>query len=111
MTTEPSAPALFTICRVGSSSARITLRAPLFSSPDSSLTFLVTASIERRSATPPPGPMPSWPSALRGGPGGGPPLDGAAPAPQLAQPLLQLLPVVVGGRLLDLRPDLLDAAL
>src|SRR5439155_22197252 len=32
-------------------------------------------------------------------------------AHQLGEPLLQLLAVVVGGGLLDLRPDLLDAAL
>jgi len=40
--------------------------------------------------------------------GGRPDLDHRHPAGQLRQPLLQLLAVVVGGRLLDLGPDLLD---
>ena len=43
--------------------------------------------------------------------GGGADLDHGHAADQLGQPLLQLLAVVVGGRLLDLGPDLLDAAL
>ena len=43
--------------------------------------------------------------------GRGADLDDGDAAGQLGQPLLQLLPVVVRGRLLDLRPDLLDPAL
>ena len=43
--------------------------------------------------------------------GGRADLDHRHAADQLGQPLLELLAVVVGGRLLDLRADLLDAAL
>src|SRR5207244_4946881 len=43
--------------------------------------------------------------------GSRPHLDDGDAAPELREPLLELLPVVVRGRLLDLRPDLLDAAL
>ena len=43
--------------------------------------------------------------------GGRADLDDRDAADQLGQPLLQLLAVVVGGGLLDLGPDLLDAAL
>src|SRR6266508_3238443 len=43
--------------------------------------------------------------------GRGTDLDHRHAAGQLGQPLLQLLAVVVGGGLLDLRPDLLDATL
>src|SRR5207245_11704075 len=43
--------------------------------------------------------------------GRGADLDDRHPAGQLGQPLLQLLAVVVRRRLLDLGPDLLDAAL
>ena len=79
----------------------------------------------RNSATPPPGTMPSSTAArvaciasstrsLRSFTS----ISEAAADPdhrnaagQLGQPLLQLLPVVVGGRLLDLGPDLAAAAL
>ena len=43
--------------------------------------------------------------------GGGPDLDDRHPAHELGEPLLQLLAVVVGRRVLDLRAELLDAAL
>ena len=43
--------------------------------------------------------------------GGRADLDDGDAADQLREPLLQLLAVVVGGGLLDLRADLLDAAL
>ena len=43
--------------------------------------------------------------------GGAADLDDRHAAGQLGQPLLQLLAVVVGGRLLDLRLELRDAAL
>src|SRR4029453_11346903 len=76
-------------------------------------------------ATPPPGTMPSSTaarvalsassmraffsfmavSAVRP-----PPFGRAPPPPPLGEPLLQLLPVVVRSGLLDLGPDLLDAA-
>src|SRR5256885_7484470 len=42
--------------------------------------------------------------------GGRPDLDHGDAARELGEPLLELLPVVVRGRLLDLYPDLLDAA-
>ena len=42
--------------------------------------------------------------------GGGADLDDRHTTGQLRQPLLQLFAVVVGGRLFDLRPELLDAA-
>ena len=64
MTTEPSAPALLTIWRVGSSRARTTIRAPIFSSLDMPDADFSTASIARRRATPPPGTMPSSTAAL-----------------------------------------------
>src|SRR5207245_304718 len=43
--------------------------------------------------------------------GGRPHLDDGDAAGELRETLLELLPIIVRGRLLDLRPDLLDAAL
>src|SRR5438067_2029867 len=90
--TELSSPAFSTICRICSSSARRTMLTPVPSSPES--LRLSSASAARSSATPPPGTIPS-----------------STAARELGEPLLELLPVVVRGRLLDLRPDLLDPAL
>src|SRR5437763_10606067 len=55
-TTEPSRPALSASWRIGSSSARVTMYAPVRSSPESPS---LIAPIAFRSATPPPGTMPS----------------------------------------------------
>src|SRR5262249_52582474 len=127
-TTDPSWPALPVIQRSGSSSARRTMATPKRCS--SSTLRESSAACARRSATPPPGTTPSSTAArpprrprgvlrvpaarfflLPPARGGGASLEaGAAPA-QLREPLLQLLAVVVRGGLLDLRPDLLDAAL
>src|SRR5258708_1050592 len=79
------------------------------------------------SPAPPLNPPPSSPPTRRRGrrpgarsgvrPRGGPALGGrarfgaGAPAPELGEPLLELLLVPVGGRLLDLRLALLDPAL
>ena len=61
-TIEPSSPALVAIQRIGSSIARLTVRTPICSSPSS---FSVSSTFEaRRSATPPPGTMPSSTAAL-----------------------------------------------
>src|SRR5437667_107744 len=61
-TTEPSRPAFCTICRMGSSSARRTMPAPVASSPES---LRLSRALEaRRSATPPPGTLP--PSTVLG---------------------------------------------
>src|SRR5260370_664070 len=56
-TTLPSSPAFSTIWRMGSSSARLTIMAPTFSSP-SSLRLSMTIAARSR-ATPPPGTIPS----------------------------------------------------
>ena len=56
-TTAPSSPALATICRSGSSSARRTMFAPIASSPWSFRAS--TAGTQRTRATPPPGTIPS----------------------------------------------------
>src|SRR5256885_1747673 len=48
---------------------------------------------------------------LHGRLGGGTDLDDGHTTSQLGQPFLQLLAVVVAGGLVDLSPDLLDAAL
>src|SRR4051812_3580431 len=57
-TTEPSSPAFSAIWRSGSSSARRTIRAPVFSSSIAMASRLI-ASLASSSATPPPGTMPS----------------------------------------------------
>src|SRR5581483_3754080 len=58
-TTEPSRPAFVASWRSGSSSARRMIEAPVFSSPSSDSTLFLTESAAFRSATPPPGTMPS----------------------------------------------------
>src|SRR5438876_983365 len=55
--TLPSRPAFSTICLMGSSSARLTIWAPTFSSP--SILSLSIALLARSRATPPPGTIPS----------------------------------------------------
>src|SRR5881628_2565474 len=120
--TEPSSPAFSTICRIGSSRARRTMLTPVPSSPES--LRLSSASAARSSATPPPGTIPSSTAArvaLRASStraffsfisvSVAAPTLMTATARELREPLLELLPVVVRGRFLDLRPDLLDAAL
>jgi hypothetical protein len=57
-TIEPSAPAFSAIWRIGDSIARRTMLMPAWTSALSDLSFS-TARLERRSATPPPGTMPS----------------------------------------------------
>src|SRR5262245_60583101 len=95
--TLPSRPAFSTIWRIGSSSARLTIMAPTFSSPSA---FTRSTALDARSrATPPPGTMPSSTAAR------------VAFSASSTQPLLQLLAVVVRRRFLDLGPDLLDAPL
>src|SRR5262249_31354227 len=121
--TLPSRPAFSTMLRIGSSSARFTMLAPTFSSPS---TFRLSMVVEaRRRATPPPGTMPSSTAArvalsasstraffsFIAVPVAAPTLIPRPAARQLGQPLLQLLAVVVRRRLVDLRPDLLDATL
>src|ERR1035437_3728423 len=114
-TTPPSWPAFTAICLSGSSSARRTIFMPVASSPDRSSfskAFLPACS----SATPPPGTTPSSTAALA--------LRTAssmrclrsfsstsvAARAMLAQPLLQLLPVIVRVGVVDLGADLVDPA-
>src|SRR3989304_5522248 len=93
----PSWPAFSEIMRRGSSRAFFRIWTPVSSSPLSFLPSLSRADSVRSRATPPPGTGP----ALRAG----------APAARLAQPLLELLAVELGGGVIDLGLDLLDAAL
>src|ERR1700730_1685668 len=105
-TIEPSTPEFSAICRIGASSALSTILMPACTS-ELALVILPTAFLARSSATAPPRTMPSSTPALGGAAHPSPP----APAGRGAQPLLQLLAVVVGGGLLDLRLDLADARL
>ena len=109
--------------RIGSSIARRMMSTPTFWSP-SSFSFS-SALAPRSSATPPPGHdalfdrrlgrvhrvLDARLLLLHLGLGGRTDLDDGDAADQLREPLLQLLTVVVRGRVLDLRADLLDAAL
>src|SRR5580698_10184503 len=87
--------------RSGSSSARRMIWAPTFSSPSSSLTSLSTALPARTSATPPPGTMPSSTAAR------------VACIASSTRAFFSFISVTVAvrGRLLDLRANLLHAAL
>ena len=108
----------------GSSIARRTICRPTSSSPVSVRPSSTLPA--RRSATPPPATMPSSTAAfvacvaqffdarlllLHLGFRGRPHLDDRHTAHEFRQPLLQLLAVVVRGRVLNLRADLLDAPL
>ncbi len=111
--------------RVGSSSARSRIAAPVFSSPESLFFAAATASMARSSATPPPGTMPSSTAArvaesasstrsffsFSSTSVAAPTLMHGHAARQLRQPLLQLLAVEVRCRVVGLRLDLLDAVL
>ena len=123
MITAPSSPALAAMLRIGSSSARRRIFTPVCSSP-SALTLVQRGDgVDQRHAA-------AGDDALldrragRGqrvldavllllqlGLGRRADLDHRHAAGQLGQPLLQLLAVEVAGRRLDLRADLLDAAL
>src|SRR4026209_1202589 len=97
--------------------------APVPSSPDSFRRS--SASDARSSATPPPGTIPSSTAARVALSASStraffsfisvsvrpPALVPAAPAGEFGEPLLELFPIIVRGRLLDLRPELLDPAL
>src|ERR1700751_4485712 len=134
--TEPSSPALIAIWRAGQESALRTISTPVFWSSLWVRTFLST-SLARSRATPPPGRMPSSTAArvaciasstrsLRSftsisvapptritatAPAGAPTGERGSAPRETRQPLLQLLAIVVGRGLLDLRLDLADAAL
>src|SRR6266568_4639676 len=110
ITTAPSAPALSAIWRVGSSSARLTMLAPTASS-SCSLSFS-TAAMQRSSAEPPPGTMPSSTAARVACMASSTRAvfnDGDA-ADELGKALLELFLVVIAGGVFDLRADLLDTA-
>src|SRR6188508_584718 len=104
------------MCRIGSSIARRTICRPTSSSPVSARPSSALAA--RRSATPPPATMPSSTAAfdarlllLHLGFRGRTNLDDRDATHEFRQPFLQLLPVVVGGRVLDLGANLLHAPL
>ena len=122
-TTAPSCPALEAIFRAGSSSARRTISTP-------SPALAAQLQLLERGQAADVGHAAAGDDALlhRGaggvqrvldpgllllhlGLGGRADVDHRHAADQLGQPLLELLAVVVGGGLLDLRADLLDAAL
>src|SRR5713101_7718460 len=121
-TTAPSWPAFWTICRIGSSSARLTMFTPMASS---SCTFSLSSAGTQQQSHPAAG----HDAFLDRGAGG---VHGVLdpsllllqlglgccahlhhrdPAHQLGEALLELFLVVVRGGLLDLHADLLDAPL
>ena len=63
-TTLPSNPAFSAICLTGSSNALIIMLAPVFSSPESVLTYFATAGSVFTNATPPPATIPSSTAAF-----------------------------------------------
>ena len=121
--TPPSRPALSAICLIGSSSALRTIAAPVSSSPSRST--LSSAGLRVQQGHAAAGDDALLDGRLRGlhgvldavllllelDLGGRADLDHRDAAGELRQPLLQLLAVVVGVRLLDLGLDLVDAAL
>src|SRR5881398_1860934 len=120
-TIEPSTPEFSAICRVGDSSALSTMLMPACTSGLRSA-MRPTAFLARNSATPPPGTIPSSTAARVAlsasstrsffsftSTSVAPPTRITATPPELRQPLLQFLAIVIGGGLLDLLLDLADA--
>ena len=122
-TIEPSAPAFWAIIRIGSSSARRTISTPIFSS--SVPLILSSADCARRKRDAAAGHDALLDRRAGGvervldpsllllhlGLGGRADVDDRHAAGELGQPLLELLPVVVAGGLLDRDLDLADPAL
>src|SRR5215208_7006662 len=122
-TIEPSTPEFSAICRIGASSAFRTMLMPAWISGFSSLS-LATACLARSRTTPPPGTIPSSTAArvawrasstrsffsFTSTSVGAANADHRDAAGEFRQALLELLLVIVGGRLLDLRLDLCNPA-